>query len=412
MFRFLTAGESHGKGLTIIIEGMPAGVPLSEEQIAADLRRRQGGYGRGGRMQIERDYAEITAGVRHGRTLGSPIALFIQNRDWVNWQERMAVEPVEAEIERVTRLRPGHADLTGALKYDHADVRNVLERASARETAARVAAGAVARQLLTPFGVELHSHTVGLGGVALDLDRLLPPEATSWTRALDWQRVEESPLRCADPEAEPAMIAAIDAAKSDGDTVGGQVMVVAEGVPVGLGSYVQWDRKLDARIALAMMSINAVKGVGMGVGPATRGSESHDVIEVGQNEQNGQANPRLPFGWRRRSNRAGGVEGGISNGDEIVVLVTLKPIPTLASPLPSVDLATGASVQAHYERSDVAVVPAAGVVGEAMLAITLAQAWLEKFGGDSLAELRRNVEGYRHQIVERGPVEAVVGDDD
>ena len=385
-FRFLTSGESHGKGLTALIEGLPAGLPLSEDDIGRDMARRQGGYGRGGRMKIEKDRAEITAGVRHGLTLGSPIALWITNRDWVNWTEKMAVEPVEAEIERVTRLRPGHADLPGAIKYGFDDVRNVLERASARETAARVAVGGVAKRLLDEFGVSFHSHTLAIGGVRANVGE-----------AADWQAVEADRVRCADPAASEQMIAAIDAAKSDGDTLGGQVEVRVSGVPLGLGSYVQWDRKLDGRIAQAITSINAFKGVGIGLGfdsTEQRGSQTHDVI--------------LPIDqwgerpWRHGTNNHGGIEGGISTGEDIIVRAAVKPIPTLAHPLPSVDLDTGEEVLAHYERSDVCVVPAAGVVAEAMVAIVLAAAWLEKFGGDSLAEMRASVEGYLGNLGPRG----------
>ena len=386
-FRFLTSGESHGKGLTALIEGLPAGLPLSEDYIARDMGRRQGGYGRGGRMKIEKDRAEITAGVRHGLTLGSPVALWITNRDWVNWTEKMAVEPVEAEIERVTRLRPGHADLPGAIKYGFDDVRNVLERASARETAARVAVAGVAKRLLDEFGVSFHSHTLAIGGVRAD-----PGEA------VDWEAVEADAVRCGDAAASEAMVAAIDAAKSDGDTLGGQVEVRVEGVPLGLGSYVQWDRKLDGRIAQAICSINAFKGVGFGLGfEATeqRGSQTHDVILPA--DQWGERP------WRHGTNRHGGIEGGISTGEEIIVRAAVKPIPTLAHPLPSVDLDTGAEVLAHYERSDVCVVPAAGVVAEAMVAIVLADAWLEKFGGDSLAEVRASVERHLRELGPRAP---------
>ncbi len=379
-FRMLTAGESHGKGLTMIVEGLPAGLPLAESDITPDLVRRQGGYGRGGRMKIEKDYAQITAGVRHGLTLGSPLALWIANRDWVNWTVKMAVEPVsdEAEIERVTRLRPGHADLPGAIKYGFDDVRNVLERASARETAARVAVGAVAKRLLAEFGIAFHSHTLAIAGVVANI---VPP--------IDWDAVESDPVRCADRAAGEAMVAAINAAKPDGDTVGGEVEVRVSGVPIGLGSHVHWDRKLDGRIAQAICSINAFKAVEFGVGfdgTAMRGSQVHDVI--------------LPIArwdglpWRHATNRHGGIEGGISTGEEIIVRGGVKPIPTLAHPLPSVDLDSGQEVIAHYERSDVCVVPAAGVVAEAMVAIVLADAWLEKFGGDTLAETRSNYERY------------------
>lgn len=377
-FRMLTAGESHGKGLTMIIEGLPAGLPLSEQDIAPDLRRRQGGYGRGGRMKIEQDYAEITAGVRHGLTLGSPVALWIQNRDWVNWTEKMAIEPVEAEIERITRMRPGHADLPGAIKYGFDDVRNVLERASARETAARVAVGAVGKRLLAEFGVAFHSHTLSIGGVRANVpDRV------------DWEAVEADPVRSSDGAAGVAMVAAINAAKPDGDTLGGEVEVRVSGLPLGLGSHVHWDRKLDGRIAQAICSINAFKAVGFGVGfegTAMRGSQVHDVILP---IDRWEAHP-----WAHETNRHGGIEGGISTGEEIVVRGAVKPIPTLAHPLPSVDLDTGEEVLAHYERSDVCVVPAAGVVAEAMIAVVLADAWLEKFGGDSLNETRSNYERY------------------
>ncbi len=384
-FRWLTAGESHGKGLTVVIEGVPAALPLGEDDLADDLARRQGGYGRGGRMKIEKDRAEITAGVRHGRTLGSPIALWIQNRDWANWTEKMAVEPIEGEVERVTRLRPGHADLTGALKYGFDDVRNVLERASARETTARVAVGGVARRLLDEFGVTIRSHTISLG-----------PVVTEPAPPFHWERVEASPVRCADAAAGEAMVAAIDAAKQDGDTLGGEVEVRARGVPLGLGSHVHWDRKLDGRLAQAICSINAFKGVSFGAGfAATRlsGSKVHDVVLPA-----GQWHERP---WLHATNNAGGIEGGISTGEEIVVRAAVKPIPTLAHPLPSVDLDTGEEVLAHYERSDVCVVPAAGVVAEAMVAIVLADAWLEKFGGDSIAETRTNYEAYLGTLVPR-----------
>ena len=377
-FRFLTSGESHGKGLTAIVEGLPADLPLSEDDVARDMARRQGGYGRGGRMKIEKDRAEITAGVRHGRTLGSPVALWVTNRDWVNWTEKMAIEPVEAEIERVTRMRPGHADLPGAVKYGFDDVRNVLERASARETAARVAVGGLAKRLLDEFGVGFRSHTLAIGGVQAELGE-----------DVDWEALEADPVRCGDPAASAAMVAAIDAAKSDGDTLGGQVEVRVSGVPLGLGAYVHWDRKLDGRIAQAITSINAFKGVGIGLGfEATlkRGSQTHDVI-LPADQWEGRP-------WAHGSNNHGGIEGGISTGEEIIVRAAVKPIPTLAHPLPSVDLATGAELLAHYERSDVCVVPAAGVVAEAMVAIILADAWLEKFGGDSLPEVRANVEAY------------------
>lgn len=380
MLRFLTAGESHGQALNAIIEGMVAGLRLSEEDISRDLERRQRGHGRGGRMRIERDHARILSGVRHGLTLGSPISLVIANRDWANWQTAMGVEATRETVERVTRLRPGHADLPGVLKHGFDDVRNVLERASARETAARVAVGAVARRFLDEFGVNIHSRTMAIGGVKAD--KASPG---------DWDRVEASAVRCADAGAEQGMVSAIDEAKKAGDTLGGVFEVVAEGVPVGLGSYVHWDRKLSGRIAQALMSINAVKCVEIGEGfgtSALRGSEAHDVIKPADGHG----------AFQRAGNLAGGLEGGMSNGQPVVVRATVKPIPTLAKPLPSVDLDTGKAVQAHHERSDICVVPAAGVVGEAMLAIVLADAMLEKFGGDHISETMRNYRSYKESL--------------
>ena len=395
--RFLTAGESHGQALGVTLEGVPAGLALSEEAIARDLGRRQRGYGRGARQAIEQDHAEILSGVRHGRTLGSPILLQIRNRDWENWTSVMQVaelseeeaaallEAAEGGNKRavpVTRVRPGHADLAGALKYGHNDVRNVLERASARETAARVAAGAVARALLAELGIETWSFTAEVGGVAFD------PAHASRSRA----EAEASPLRCPDPDAEARMVARIDEARSNGDTVGGVFEVVAHGTPIGLGSYVHWDRRLDAALAAAVMSINIVKGVEIGLGfEQTRrfGSAVHDVIEG-----RGEAGR-----WVHRSNNAGGLTGGVSNGEPIVVRGAVKPISTLARPLPSADLISGQPVEkAHYERSDISVVPAAGVIGEAMVMLTLADFAMDKFGGNSLAETRDNLARYRERI--------------
>lgn len=384
--RFLTAGESHGKGLTVTIEGVPAGLPLSEEYIDRDLRRRQGGYGRSKRQKLEQDHAEITAGVRHGLTLGSPLALFIVNRVWEDWREVMQIEPFEGEVKRVTRLRPGHADLAGTMKYGFNDVRNVLERASARETAARVAVGAVCRRFLEEFGVAVHSHTVSIGDIVATVDE-----------EPDWAVVEESPVRCADAAAGERMVREIDAAREAGDTLGGVFEMRAAGVPIGLGSHVMWDRKLDGLLAQAVMSIHAVKGVEIGGGftvAASAGSQAHDVIAP--MEQWGERP------WRRETNRAGGLEGGITNGEPVVVRGALKPISTLSNPLPSVDLISGERIQAHYERSDVCTVPAAGVVGEAMVAIVLARAMLEKFGGDSMAETLRNFEAYQKTVAPRG----------
>ena len=378
MLRFLTSGESHGKGLVIIIDGVPADLELSEDYIAVDLRRRQGGYGRGRRQKIEQDRAEIIAGVRHGRTLGSPIALSIQNRDWVNWTEAMSVDPIEGEVERVTRLRPGHADLAGTVKYDFDDVRPILERASARETAARVAVGGVCKRLLEELGLSFHSHTVQIGTV----EAVAPDE-------IDWAALEESPVRCADPASAERMVAAIDAARNAGDTLGGVVEGRAHNVPIGLGSHVHWDRKIDGRLAQALMSIHSVKGVEIGAGFATTrltGSQVHDVIL-----------PRDQWAerpWRRATNNAGGTEGGITDGQDVIARVALKPIATLPRSLPSADLGTGEEIPAHYERSDVCVVPAAGVIVEAMMAIVLAEAAMEKFGGDNIRETVRNFRAF------------------
>ena len=382
MFRYLTAGESHGRALNAIIEGLPAGLSLDEEYIAHDLARRQGGYGRSARMEIEQDRAEILSGVRHGLTIGSPISLLIRNRDWENWKEIMAIATTETESEKVTRLRPGHADLAGTIKYGLDDIRPILERASARETAARVAVGAVARRLLKEFGIEIHSHTMAIGGIYAK---------NEGSGEIDWGNIEKSPVRCSDAETGKKMMAIIDKAKADGDTLGGVFEVVATGVPIGLGSHVHWDRRLNGKIAQAIMSINAVKGVAIGAGfllANLPGSQSHDIIE------------RAGRKWHHETNRAGGIEGGITNGEPIVVKAVVKAIPTLAKPLLSVDLKTGESVVAHVERSDVCVIPAAGVIGESMLAIVLADAMLEKFGGDHIKETLRNYKSYLGEINE------------
>jgi chorismate synthase len=385
-FRFLTGGESHGKGLVAIVEGMVADLPLEEEYINKELKRRQQGYGRGPRMKIEVDKAEIMAGVRYGLTTGSPIALLITNRDWQNWQEQLSISPVEREVEPVTCPRPGHADLAGVTKYGLKDIRPIMERASARETATRVAVGAIARRFLEELGIAIHSHTVAIGRHYWERG-----EANS----INWQQVEASPVHCANAKLEKAMIAAIDDAKANGNTLGGIFEVTAAGVPIGLGSHVSWDRRLDGRIAQAIMSINAVKGVDIGAGFALaelKGSQAHDVIEPGP----GSKAKGLP--WRRATNRAGGIEGGISNGENIIVRAVVKPIATLASPLPSVDLRSGKVAKAHYERSDICVVPAAGVIAEAMLAIVLVDACLEKFGGDNLKETLANYRNYLRNI--------------
>ena len=385
--RFLTAGESHGQALVAVLEGIPADLSITEEYIEDDLRRRQGGYGRSRRQQIETDHANLVGGVRHGRTLGGPVAMVIANRVWEDWHEVMKVGPYEGDPKKVTRLRPGHADLAGTMKYGFDDVRNILERASARETAARVAVGAVCRRFLEEFGVAIHSHTTSIGDVRAGLNG-----------EPDWSAVEESPVRTADAGAGERMVAAIDAAKEAGDTLGGTFEMWATGVPIGLGSHVQWDRKLDGQLAQAIMSIHAVKGVEIGGGFTVAeglGSQAHDVI-LPPNQWDGAL-------WRRATNRAGGLEGGMTNGEPVIVRGALKPISTLSKPLPSVDLHTAEEIQAHYERSDVCTVPAAGVVGEAMVAIILARAMLEKFGGDSLEETRRNYAAYQQTIGPRRP---------
>jgi chorismate synthase len=390
-FRFLTSGESHGKGLVAIVEGMVAELPLEEGHINKELKRRQQGYGRGPRMKIEEDKAEIMAGVRYGLTTGSPIALFITNRDWQNWQEQLSVSPVEKEAEPVTFPRPGHTDLAGVTKYGLKDIRPIMERASARETTTRVAVGAIARRFLEELGISIHSHTIAIGQHQLEQG-----EASS----IDWQQVEASPVRCAHAELEKVMMAAIDEAKANGDTLGGIFEVIATGVPIGLGSHISWNRRLDGRIAQAIISINAVKGVEIGAGFALaglKGSQAHDVIEPSPlSVIASEAKQSLP--WRHTTNRAGGIEGGISNGEDIIVRAAVKPIATLASPLPSIDLRSGEKAKAHYERSDICVVPAAGVIAEAMLAIVLADACLEKFGGDNLKETLANYRNYLSNI--------------
>lgn len=381
MFRFLTAGESHGPALTIIVEGLPAGMPVEKSVIDEDLRRRQGGYGRGGRMKIEKDAVRFLSGVRHGKTLGAPITMQIENRDWVNWEERMSATPVEAEIEPVTRVRPGHADFTGAIKYGHSDIRNVIERSSSRETAARVAVGGLCRQLLAHFAISIHSHVLSIVDVGYETPRAMTRQA--YPDGM-WEAVEVSPMRCADAALTEKMIARILEAKQHGDTCGGVFEVVAFGLPIGLGSYSQWDRRLSARLSMAMMSIPSAKAMEIGAGFAassTTGSHVHDVLRSEDHH------------WLHLTNNAGGIEGGISNGEPVVVRVGVKPIPTLAHPLPSIDLASGENIDAsRYERSDVCVVPAAGVVGEAMMAIVLTEACIEKYGGDSLDEMKRHYE--------------------
>jgi len=386
----ITAGESHGRELVAVLSGIPAGLRLDREGIDRELSRRQHGHGRGGRQKIERDRVEVRAGLRDSLTLGSPLLLAIANRDWENWSAVMdpwAVDAAQAARRRLTAPRPGHADLAGAWKYDHAaDLRNVLERASARETAARVAAGAVCRQLLATCGVEIRSGVVALGGVELLAG---PP---SWA---DLERVDDAaPLRTVAPDREAELVAAVDAARHAGETLGGVVGVVARGVPPGLGSYARWEERLDGRLAQAVMAVQAVKAVAIGAGieaAARPGSKAHDPIVPGRG------------GLRRSSNHAGGVEAGISNGEEVVLRAFMKPIATLREPLPSVDLATGAAARAAYERSDVTAVPACGVIVEAAVAFVLAQALLEKFGGDTVADLQAALGAYRARLGSLGP---------
>ena len=389
MFRWLTAGESHGRALVAICEGVPAGVEISTADIAAALSRRRAGYGRGARMKFEQDEVEITGGTRHGRTLGGPVAVRVANTEWPKWETVMSPDPVPAEeLENLarnaplTRPRPGHADLAGMQKYGHDDARPVLERASARETAARVGLGEVARQYLSQaYGIELLSHVVAIGPVSAPEGSLPEPA--------DRNRIDEDPVRCLDPAASAAMVAEIDAARKDGDTLGGVVEVVAYGLPPGLGSHVHWDRRLDGRLAAALMSIQAIKGVEVGDGFTTarrRGSEAHDEIELADG------------GIRRRTNRAGGIEGGMSTGEVLRVRAAMKPISTVPRALATVDVRTGEPARAINQRSDVTAVPAAGVVAEAMVALVLAGTAAEKFGGDSVAEAHRNWSGYLNSL--------------
>ena len=377
MLRFLTAGESHGKALVAILEGMVADLPLTEKDIDKELARRQVGYGRGGRMKIEKDEAEILSGVRFGKTLGSPIALMIENRDFRNWEDIMSLLP-KGQIKAVTKLRPGHADLAGALKYHQKDIRNILERASARETAARVAVGAIAKKFLSEFRISVFSHVVKIGEVRVPFEK--SPEYKSVM-----EKAEESTLRCADKEAEKAMIDAIGIAKSEGDSLGGVFEVVVLGAPIGLGSHVHCDRRLDAKLAKAIMSIPAIKGIEIGLGFAGAslfGSKVHDEISYTKGK------------FIHLSNNAGGLEGGITNGEPIVIRGAMKPISTLKKPLKSVDLKTKKPCEAHVERADVCAVPSAGVVSEAAVALVIADALLEKFGGDTLSETQASFKKY------------------
>ncbi len=389
MFRFLTAGESHGPALTAVIEGVPAGLPVLAGPINAQLKRRQGGYGRGARQKIESDTVEILSGVRFGLALGSPLTLVVRNRDWANWTVKMSAEPLpEGQAPPpITVPRPGHADYTGMMKYGHDDLRNTLERSSARNTATLVAVGAVARALLAEFGVSVASHVVNIGGVRVNADHIDLRQVAALA--------EDSPVRVADPEAEARIIAAIDEAKYRGDTLGGTFEVVTLGLPVGLGSYSQWDTRIDGKLAQALMAIQAIKGVEIGIGFGAAdvpGSQVHDPFFYDDAEGGSDAR------FRRGSNNAGGTEGGITNGEPLVIRAVMKPIATLMKQLPSVNLETKEGVPAFAERSDVCAVPAAAVVGEAMVALVLAQEMCLKFGGDSLAEMRANYDAYQHTV--------------
>jgi chorismate synthase len=387
MFRFETAGESHGECLVATLTGLPSGVPVSLERVNRELWRRQQGFGRGGRMKIETDTVEIVAGVRHSQTIGAPIAMIIRNKDWKNWLEPMAVEDFEGSDEKrkkVLRPRPGHADLAGMIKYNYHDARYILERASARETTARVAVGAIAKELLREFGITVLSHVIAVGTEKLG-------RAATWDELVALSLKEEVLLGCVDPEAEQRMKAVVDEAYKTGDTVGGVFEVVAHGLPIGLGSHITWDQRLDGKLAQAIVSMQAVKGVEIGYaaeGAEAFGSKVQDTIHYNKEDR----------AFFRGANRAGGLEGGITNGQDLLVRGMLKPISTLRRPLESVDIITREAEKAAYERSDVAVVPAAGVIGEAMVAIVLAQVFLEKFGGDSMEETRRNYDGYLEQV--------------
>lgn len=387
MLRFVTAGESHGQALVAWISGLPAGVPVDPEFVSRQLHRRQLGFGRGGRQRIEKDQAEFLSGVRHGKTIGAPIALRIENRDWKNWEKALPVEDSEGadDAQRpLTAPRPGHADLAGSQKYNFHDARYILERASARETAARVAAGSLAKLLLREFGVTILSHTIAVGHVRLE-------RPATWDEIVAICENLESPLRCVDPDVEGRMIAEVDHVLRAGDSVGGIFEVVARGLPPGLGAHTQWDEKLDAKLAQAVMSMQAVKAVEIGTGVANAGSYGSEVQDEIRYDPSRKR-------FDRSSNRAGGLEGGITNGQDVVVRGYLKPISTLRRALLTADMNTKEAVKAAYERSDVCVVPAGGVAGEAMVALTLAGAFLEKFGGDSLEETRRNFDGYQRQL--------------
>ncbi len=380
--RFLTSGESHGRGLIAILEGIPAGLSLESEDIDSELKRRQQGYGRGGRMKIEQDRAVLMSGVRWGKTIGSPISLLIENRDWKNWQEGMSSDSEhEGSIPPVTKPRPGHADLSGAMKYNHKDVRNLLERSSARETAARVAAGAVAKKFLSQFGIAIESCVVRIGSMSMDECQI---------NNIDCSSADASPVRCPDEHTSQKMVELIDSAIQRGDTLGGTFKVIVKGVPAGLGSHIQWDKRLNARLMMAIGSIQAIKGVEIGIGfKASERFGSEVMDEIFHSDE---------AGYYRQTNNAGGIEGGISNGMPIVITAAMKPIPTLRKPLRSVDIISREAIEAAYERSDTCAVPAASVIAEAMAALCIADALLEKFGGDSIDETKRNFSAYKEYL--------------
>ena len=403
--RYITAGESHGKALTGILEGIPSGLLLSSEDIDRDLKRRQGGHGRGGRMKIESDHAEIISGVRWGKTIGSPVTLLIENRDFMNWSEGMSSDPAfEGSIPAVTKPRPGHADLTGAIKYDHHDVRNILERSSARETAMRVAIGAIAKKFLSLFNIRIGSFVVRIGKVEMQ-DKVYRIQDAKNLLSF-FEKAERSPVRCPDAAASKRMVEAINKAIKEGNSLGGIFEVFVSGAPIGLGSHIQWDRKLDGRLAQALMSIQAIKGVEIGLGfEMGKGSGSEVMDEIFYNRKTSGMKREMiektpdglrftPYGFYRKTNNAGGIEGGMTNGMPIILQAAMKPIPTLRKPLRSVDIITKKPIQAAYERSDICAVPAAAVIGEAMVALTVADAFLEKFGSDNMAEVKRNYNSY------------------
>lgn len=394
MLQFITSGESHGKGLTVILDGVPAGLSVDEDAVNHELWRRQQGYGRGGRMKIESDKIEIISGVRHGKTMGSPVTFFIQNKDFKNWENVMSAKPVDEPLKPpVSSPRPGHADLVGLIKYQHEDIRDVIERASARETAARTAAGALCKILLKEFGIEIFSWVLKIGAHRWD-GALSEKKLTMRKLKSLYEKAEKSAVRCPDETVSKKIVSLIDKTKKNGDTLGGIFEVVAAGVPVGLGSYVQWDRKLDGKLAQAFLSIHAVKGfeIGMGFRMAdVPGSYVHDEIFYRENGENPEA---LNAPYYRKTNNAGGLEGGVTNGEPLVARAVMKPISTLMKPLSSVNVKTKELVQSHIERSDVCAVPAAAVVGEAMMALTLSDAMIEKFGGDSMSEMKSNYSRY------------------